>query len=381
MIDPTRATACHVCGSTDAYEVAGFGNLSLVTSDVRPWPAGCRLVYCPLCATAMKDVDAQYLAALGQIYDTYDLFSLSGGSDQEVMIGQELSTRSATLAARLHDGGFVPADGRLLDYGCGKGAFLAAFSQMLPAWELMGCDQSEVNRAAIEQIPRAAYEVGPIRDLPGRFDLISLVHVLEHIVNPIETLETLKGKLGQDGFLFIQVPHLLENPFDLAIADHCSHFTASSLLGLLHRAGYEVIECRTDWVRKEVSAVARAAREPQEDRKPEQVDAPTLVRWLTRVSRDLGELGAVDRPLGVLGTTNAALWADLETGQRLDFFLDESPLRQGKDFYGRVVLPAEEVPAGARVYLPFVPSIADPIARRLDLMGVDARGPGDLDTD
>jgi 2-polyprenyl-3-methyl-5-hydroxy-6-metoxy-1,4-benzoquinol methylase len=320
-------------------------------------------------------VDALYLEELRQIYDTYDLFSLSGGSDQEVMSAQGMSTRSTTLVARLTEGGFVPAKGRLLDYGCGKGAFLAAFSQMVSDWELLGSDQSEANRLAIEQIPQATYEVGPISHLPGLFDVISLVHVLEHIVDPAATLTSLRDKLAPSGVLFIQVPNLLDNPFDLSIADHCSHYTSSSLSGLLERSGYEVIECRTDWVRKEVSAVARAASKPREDRAPMQVDATALVGWLAGVSTQLKALAASERPLGVLGTTNAALWADLETGQRVDFFLDDSPLRQGKDFYGRSVVSADDVPANACVYLPFVPAIAGSIAERLRLMGVDTRTP------
>jgi len=273
-----------------------------------------------------------------------------------------------------------------LDYGCGKGAFLRAFSHKVSNWELVGLDQTEVNRAHIEQIPEASYMAIAIKDLHGHFDLISLVHVLEHIVNPMATLNDLRGKLAPNGSIFIQVPHLLENPFDIAIADHCSHFTVPSLTWLLEQSGYEVIDVRTDWVRKEVSAVARcAASSPATSVEKvwagqpiSQLDASEIVKWLEAVSGDLGDLRVNEIRLGILGTTNAALWVDLESDQNLDFFVDESPLRHGKHFYGKSVLPPEAVPQNALVYLPFVPSIAKPIADRLKLMGLQTSSPPEL---
>ena len=92
MSDSENLVACRVCGGSLAWEVASLSALSLITSDVCPTPTSGRLVYCPRCATATKSVDALYLEEIHQTYDTYDLFSLSGGSDQKVVSAQGMST-------------------------------------------------------------------------------------------------------------------------------------------------------------------------------------------------------------------------------------------------------------------------------------------------
>ena len=48
------------------------------------------------------------------------------------------------------------------------------------------------------------------------------------------------------------------------------------------------------------------------------------------------------------------------------FFVDEDLSRVGKKLYGRPVINPSEVLPGATVYLPFIPSLAEKIATRLN---------------
>jgi len=45
--------------------------------------------------------------------------------------------------------------------------------------------------------------------LVGKFDLIMLKHVLEHLDNPIEQLVSVRDHLTKDGHLFIEVPEIV----------------------------------------------------------------------------------------------------------------------------------------------------------------------------
>src|SRR5205085_10385374 len=78
-------------------------------------------------------------------------------------------------------------------------------------------------------------------DVPGHFDLITLIHVLEHIPNPRALLVELRKKLKPGGMLVIEVPAFMRNPFDLLIADHIVHFNEVTILQTMRTAGYDTV--------------------------------------------------------------------------------------------------------------------------------------------
>src|SRR5438105_4409704 len=56
--------------------------------------------------------------------------------------------------------------------------------------------------------PESNLVIVPEIDLArGKFDLIVLSHVLEHLVDPNHLLEQVRGFLDKDGWVFIEVPH------------------------------------------------------------------------------------------------------------------------------------------------------------------------------
>ena len=102
-------------------------------------------------------------------------------------------------------------------------------------------------------------QVGGAADVPGDFDFVTLVHVLEHVPEPAQFLASLGAKLVCGGNLMVEVPHYVENSFDLLIVDHSTHFSAEVLRGVAARGGYEPHVLATDWVAKELTLVAELA--------------------------------------------------------------------------------------------------------------------------
>jgi SAM-dependent methyltransferase len=139
--------------------------------------------------------------------------------------------------------------GRLLDVGCGSGAFIAQMAAL--GWQAQGIDPDP---AAVARAREAGLTVtqGTLADLDpdehaGSFDAVTLSHVIEHLYDPAGDLRRIKLLLRPGGLLWIATPNLealghrrfrrdwrgLEPPRHLVL------FTRASLEGLLQRTGFE----------------------------------------------------------------------------------------------------------------------------------------------
>jgi SAM-dependent methyltransferase len=138
-------------------------------------------------------------------------------------------------------GGRIPDPEIVLDVGCSTGEFLLTMHRTYGA-RMVGIEPGDAYRRFAE---KRGIEVFPgLTHLPGeiakKVDLASLLHVLEHLVDPLQTLVDLREYwLREDGYLLVEVPNLYGHySYELA---HLMAFSPSSLRGLLQRAGYRVI--------------------------------------------------------------------------------------------------------------------------------------------
>lgn len=382
--------ACRVCGAAALDEFADFGELPRVTSDCKPFPAGGRLAVCRECAAVQKPVDDRWQAEAAAIYRDYEVYFQSGGVEQAVFDPQTGAPRrrSAVILDRFAANRSLPESGTLLDLGCGNGALLSAFAELRPGWALYGHDLSEINLGYLSRIPSfQRLYTGDIAALPGGFDLITLMHSLEHIPEPVAGLRDIAGKFAAGGALLIEVPDAEATPFDLLVADHVSHFTRSDLARVLARAGYRAAALANDWVVKELSAVAVPGEPPGEPlgETPPAAQSPVTVQrrvgaqiaWLRALIASAQE-AAVKSHFGLFGSSVSAMWLFGELGDTVEFFVDEDPSRGGTELLGRKVLHPRDVPAGATVFVPLIPPVARNVAARWGTAGFDLRLPPDV---
>ncbi len=159
----------------------------------------------------------------------------------------------------------VPRLGSLLDVGCGEGFALAYFRER--GWKVKGLDYSSAGLEANNPGCRDALVVGDVFELlqaetasGDRYDVIWLQNVLEHVLDPVALLESLRGLVADGGVLVATVPNdfsalqrnaldekLIESPFWVALPDHLSYFSRESLLNIGSATGWSCDEVLADF--------------------------------------------------------------------------------------------------------------------------------------
>ena len=104
----------------------------------------------------------------------------------------------------------LPGRGTLLDIGCGNGRLIHLAAK--DGWRAEGV---EIDPAAAEQVSlrlglpvHAGVFPGAMPALPGRYDLVVLRHVLEHIPDPVTAMGALGGLLAEGGHALLEFPSI-----------------------------------------------------------------------------------------------------------------------------------------------------------------------------
>ncbi len=207
-----------------------------------------RVGVCRNCGLLQKEISPAWQALCAKIYGNYQIYHQAAGREQKVLGRDtgEFKARSELIADFLKRSHDLPRSGSLLDIGCGNGAFLRSMSASFPDWTLVGADINDTYRDQILSIgPRAAFkgtdELAASRD---RYDMVVLIHCIEHIPGPVTYLAEARRYIEPGGRLLIQVPDAELNPFDLVVADHASHFVKATIAAVVEAAGYELISLR-----------------------------------------------------------------------------------------------------------------------------------------
>jgi hypothetical protein len=206
--------------------------------------------------------------------------------------------------------------------------------------------------------------------VPGEFDWVVMLHVLEHVFEPVEFLQRLHSKLTRGGRLVIEVPDHRSWPFDLVIADHASHFSAATLRALLVRAGYSLEKLVDDWVPRELTALAVDRMEGPEGTTDSSVPAArraarASLDWLKAVTDQARSFASGTASIAIFGSSIGATWLAAQLEGRVACFVDEDPSRDGRSHMGIPIVGPDRAPVDVPLYLALPPSQAEDVNRRL----------------
>ncbi|HCE68583.1 MAG TPA: hypothetical protein DER40_14055 [Geobacter sp.] len=231
---------CRFCGSAELHETIG---------PVLRSGALCSVFFCDQCSIGMTwpQPDA---ATLVRLYAPGE-YRADRGKRFIAPIEFLFELHKKWLIWRINSS---MKSGRMLDVGCGSGFLASLFAGA--GWDVTGVERDD--DTAIHA--RETYRIAVVTDIDharGPFDLIMVNHVLEHLDDPLRMLEKCRELLAPGGRLIIAVPNFSSLQakvggagwFHLDMPFHLYHFSEQGLVGLLHKAGFSVVESsHADWI-------------------------------------------------------------------------------------------------------------------------------------
>ncbi len=141
--------------------------------------------------------------------------------------------------------------GKVLEIGANVGTFLNVWKE--EGWEVLGLDPDKAvslyakNKYNINVIPLTIKEANLLNE---SFDVVIMLHVLEHIGNPMAELQMIHKVLKPNGILVIETPRYDSLIFKLlgrrersiSCNNHIFFFTSNTIRALLERSGFNPVK-------------------------------------------------------------------------------------------------------------------------------------------
>lgn len=147
-----------------------------------------------------------------------------------------------------------PANGRLLDVGCGNGRFLAMMRSL--GWEVAGVEpDGKAAQVAQERFGLTVHE-GTLEEAgfpDDTFDAVTMNHVIEHLWDPVATLRECRRVLKPRGRLVVVTPNIEALGYrlfreawrGLEVPRHLYLFSMRTLRACAAQAGLRVLQLRS----------------------------------------------------------------------------------------------------------------------------------------
>ena len=138
---------------------------------------------------------------------------------------------------------------KVLDVGCFDGSFLSLMPKYVIKFGV------EIDKSVIEGAKKKFKKISFINGnfenfrTKEKFNLITMMHVLEHLLNPEKVLKNLFKISKKKTILVIEVP-IIENHMSNSLdgfitTQHMTHFSKNSLNNLLAKCGWKILRSKT----------------------------------------------------------------------------------------------------------------------------------------
>jgi 2-polyprenyl-3-methyl-5-hydroxy-6-metoxy-1,4-benzoquinol methylase len=362
----TNRGECLFCGGRDVRPVNAYGPRCL-RGDYKIAGGSAENVFCMRCGLGWNCLMMNEFA-LATFYAGYEKKTDDAQEDDLLFSASDAEAQTLTDNQLEFLLPFVDShQGTVLDVGCGKGSFLRALKMQRGGWRYVGVEPSREEADLARRDGGIEIHQGMFGEtaLPaGTFDLVTIMHVLEHVPDPRATIAEIHRVLAPDGLLFVEVPNPtdLNMFYDWLLVEHLYHFPPNTLAWFLMRAGFEIVAVvpSTSYgalriAARKRSTPAAAAALPAANGMAGSVSAWTaLWQRMTALAAEGAALIDRGRRVALFGAgMTAATWlvyTELH-GRDLTGCFDESRWKIGRSFFGVPVRPLAELDGAADTIL------------------------------
>lgn len=242
---------CCICGSQDrTLRYQATPNTGERLGALSPYGGHYQINICAGCG----------LTYSSPIFDENDVHALYTNYSEANVADEEIDNVRATMKGYYDLGrAFLPEKKRALDVGCDIGLLLDVMRKD-GFEELHGLEPVEIARQkALERVPTAVISSDFYQDTAfekDSFDLIMLIHVVDHLISPHPILDRIQRDLRPGG-VCIAVVHDVESPiarlsgerFPVFNYFHHYFFSKRTLRALFAGRGFEILRVVRTWNR------------------------------------------------------------------------------------------------------------------------------------
>jgi len=257
-LEPISCPLCDHPSFDIVYEGIASADDCFVNSDESYYPTASKgrlvnqVVRCKGCQFVYTNPREHHLDIIKKYHDYVD----------PIYVSEEISRRRNARRIVNYVKEFTSPPGRWLDVGCSVGFFLDEVRKA--GWDVSGIEPSRwASEFAREQL-KLDVCTGPVEDLGGYpdnyYDVVSMVVVLAHLIQPVKVISEVRRILRDDGILFIQTPdfgclmsRLMKSNWKTIKWQMLYFFNLSSLGYLLSKEEFHIVSRRKRGLGKEYS--------------------------------------------------------------------------------------------------------------------------------
>jgi len=227
-----------------------------------------KIIFCGRCSFGMaKPMPSD--EALSQLYNESNFWSKvkpAVSPKKQPLFFALARSRWSLIQSNLNKEMKIPRGFRILDVGAGFGylGIVAANDLGAALDEYVAVEPDSNVRSALERYwPELENNsklstLAKLGQVEGKYDIVALSHVLEHVKDPLGMINDVVSFLSNDGLLFIDVPNR-DDLFKLDVFPHVLFFSPQSLKFLLEQINLKIIDLDTWGSPREKSPLNRSA--------------------------------------------------------------------------------------------------------------------------
>jgi cyclopropane fatty-acyl-phospholipid synthase-like methyltransferase len=211
--------SCPVCGEKDFDLISRKNEYFYVRCNI------CQTVYLDRIPVLGKVYDNNYISYHEHNTDAY--YRSFANTLQQVATAHNIQGR------------------KYLDIGCGKGFLLTNMEKL--GWNVLGVERERPTKI------REGSIVTSLDHITETHNLVSLVHVIEHVEKPKEFLQSVVNKLDKDGVIFLYSHDAATYPRNNSwlpintkvVGEHLQIITKDNICKILESLGLNILQART----------------------------------------------------------------------------------------------------------------------------------------